>query len=156
MSHKLEVLFVCSHNSARSQMAEGWLKHLAEDQFNVASAGVEPGVLNPLSVRAMAEVGIDLSQNRAEGIATYLGRRRVDYLIVVCDKASQTCPRVWPGVCERLDWSFDDPSAAQGSEEERLAVFRRVRDEIRASVEEWIASSRDGQPARAMPQGEGR
>ncbi len=156
MSRKPGVLFVCSHNSARSQMAEGWLKHLAGDRFEVASAGVDPGVLNPLSVRAMAEVGIDISQNRAEGIASYLGRWKVDYLIVVCDKASQTCPRIWPGVCERLDWSFDDPSAAHGSEAERLAVFRRVRDEIRERVEEWIETSPNGQAARAMPHGESR
>jgi len=148
MSRKQNVLFVCSHNSARSQMAHGWLEHLAGDRFEVASAGVEPGRVNPLSVRAMAEVGIDISTHSARDIREFLGRWKVDSLIIVCDKASQTCPRIWPGVCERLNWSFDDPSAATGSEEERLAVFRRVRDEIHRALEQWIESM-DQTAARA-------
>ena len=140
MSLNNGVLFVCSHNSARSQMAEGWLRHLAGDRFEVASAGVEPGTLNPLSVEAMAEVGIDISKQKAQGIHEYLGRWPVYYLIVVCDKAAQTCPRLWPGARVRLNWYFDDPSAAQGSHEDKLNVFRRVRDEIRAKIEQWLAT----------------
>jgi arsenate reductase len=132
------VLFVCSHNSARSQMAEGWLRHLAGDRFDVHSAGVEPGELNPLAVRAMAEAGVDISRHAAEGIERYAERVPIDHVIVVCDAAAQRCPRFWPGIGERQLWPFDDPSAAPGSEEEKLAVFRRVRDEIRARIEQWL------------------
>ncbi|MFW5653113.1 MAG: arsenate reductase ArsC [Planctomycetota bacterium] len=132
------VLFVCSHNSARSQMAEGLLRHLAGDRFEVASAGVQPGTLNPLSVRAMAEDGIDISSHRAKGVKELLGNIAVHHLIVVCDKAAETCPRVWPGMRERHFWPFDDPSAATGTDEERLAFFCRVRDEIRAKIEHWL------------------
>ena len=134
------VLFVCSHNSSRSQMAEGWLRHLAGDRFEVASAGVEPGTLNPLAVEAMAEVGIDISNHKAQGIKEYLGHWPVYYLIVVCDKAGETCPRIWPGARERLNWFFDDPAAAKGTHEQKLSVFRRVRDEIRDRIETWLES----------------
>lgn len=134
------VLFVCSHNSSRSQLAEGWLRHLAGDRFQVASAGVEPGTINPLAVEAMAEVGIDISHHKAQGIGDYLGHWPVCYLIVVCDKAAETCPRIWPGSRERLHWFFDDPAAVKGTHEDKMRVFRRVRDEIRDKVEEWIAT----------------
>src|SRR4051812_5816224 len=113
MSHNNGVLFVCSHNSARSQMAEGWLRHLAGDRYEVASAGVEPGTLNPLSIEAMSEVGIDISDQKAKGITDLLGKWPVHTLIVVCDKAAETCPRIWPGARERLHWFFDDPAAAE-------------------------------------------
>ena len=142
---KPNVLFVCSHNSARSQMAEGWLRHLAGDRFGVYSAGVDPGTLNPLAVRAMQEVGLDIADHKAEGVKTYLGHVPVSTLVIVCDKAAETCPRVWPGMKERLFWPFDDPSAAQGSDEDKLEVFRRVRDEIREKIEHWLAE----QPAPA-------
>lgn len=141
------VLFVCSHNSARSQMAQGWLEHLAGDRFAVYSAGVEPGVLNPMAVRAMAEVGIDISHHVAEGIHKYLGKVAIYHLIIVCDKASQTCPRIWPGARERHEWIFDDPSAAMGSEDEKLDVFRRVRDEIREKIEGWLSEQSQGASA---------
>jgi len=139
MNSKPNVMFVCSHNSARSQMAEGWLRHLAGDRFDVYSAGVDPGTLNPLSVRAMAEVGVDISDHKAEGVKAYLGHVPVAHLIVVCDKAANTCPRVWPGLVERHFWPFEDPSAATGSDEDKLEVFRRVRDEIKAKIEQWLA-----------------
>lgn len=137
--HRQGVLFICTHNSARSQMAEAWLRHLAGDRFEAYSAGVAPGVINPLTVKAMAEVGIDLSGAEAQGIDEYLGRVPVHRVITVCDKAATSCPRVWPGAAERLNWFFDDPSAATGSEGEKLATFRRVRDEIRAKVEAWLS-----------------
>lgn len=140
MSFKRGVLFVCSHNSARSQMAEGWLRHLAGDRFEVASAGVEPGALHPLAVRVMAEVGVDISGHKAESIARYLGRWDVSYLIVVCAQAAERCPRVWPNVLGRMQWFFDDPSAVEGSEAARLEAFREVRDAIRAKIEGWLAS----------------
>ncbi len=140
MSLNNGVRFVCSHNSARSQMAQGWLEHLAGDRFEVYSAGVEPGTLNPLSVTAMAEVGIDISDHVAEGIDKYLGKVPIYHLIIVCDKASQTCPRIWPGARERYEWLFEDPSAATGSDDDKLVVFRRVRDEIKAKIEAWLQS----------------
>jgi len=132
------VLFVCSHNSARSQMAEGWLRHLAGDRFEIASAGVEPGTLNPLAVDVMREVGIDIAHHQAQGIRDYLGKWNVYCLIIVCDKAAQACPRIWPGSRVRLHWFFEDPSAATGTREEKLAVFRRVRDAIREQIESWL------------------
>jgi len=138
MSFKKSVLFVCSHNSARSQMAEGWLRHLAGDAFNVASAGVEPGTLNPFAVKAMAEVGIDISDHEAESIHDYLGKWNVTYLIVVCSNAARSCPRIWPNILERYSWFFDDPAAVEGSDEEKLAAFRQVRDEIRDRIESWL------------------
>jgi len=138
------ILFVCSHNSARSQMAHGWMKHLAGDDYQIYSAGVEPGTLNPLSVKAMAEVGIDISDHVAEGIDKYLGKVPIYYLIIVCDKAAQTCPRIWPGSRERLHWFFDDPSAAEGTEQQKLEAFRRVRDEIGEKVKAWLEELKTG------------
>lgn len=120
-------------------MAEGWLRHLAGDRFEASSAGVEPGTLNPLAVEAMREVGIDIAGARAEGVADYPGRADVDTVIIVCDRAAESCPADWPGAHERLHWFFDDPSAAAGSDEEKLAVFRRVRDEIRDRIEAWLS-----------------
>jgi arsenate reductase len=137
------VLFLCTHNSARSQMAEGLLRRLAGDRFEVASAGTEARGVNPLAVRAMAEIGVDLRGHTSKTLDHFL-REPWDYVITVCDNANESCP-VFPGRVTRLHWSFDDPSAAAGDDEQRLAVFRRVRDEIRARIEAWLA-----QPA-ALP-----
>lgn len=144
------VLFVCTHNSARSQMAEGWLRHLAGERFTVHSAGVEPGTLNPLAVEAMREVGVDISGHKAEGIKAYLGKVPIYYLVIVCDKAANTCPRIWPGSRERLHWFFDDPSAATGTHDEKLALFRRVRDQIGDHIKRWLAEL-DGKHATHAP-----
>ena len=130
------VLFLCTHNSARSQMAEGLLRRLAADRFEVASAGTEARGVNPLAVRAMADIGVDLRGHTSKTLDRFLGERW-DYVITVCDNASESCP-VFPGPVTRVHWSFDDPSAAAGGEQ-RLAVFRRVRDEIRARIETWLA-----------------
>lgn len=130
------VLFLCTHNSARSQMAEGFLRALAGDRFEAGSAGTEKTAVNPLAIRVMAERGIDIgahSSKRYEDVAPPAW----DYLITVCDDAAERCPVV-PGSVERLHWSFADPSRATGSEEQRLAVFRRVRDEIQARVAAWL------------------
>jgi arsenate reductase (thioredoxin) len=135
MRHR--VLFVCTHNSARSQMAEGMLRHLSGDRVEVASAGTEARGVNPLAVRAMAEIGVDLRGHASKTLDRFVGERWDD-VITVCDGANESCP-VFPGASRRLHWSFDDPSAATGSEEQRLAVFRRVRDEIRARIETWLA-----------------
>jgi arsenate reductase len=147
MPSKPVVLFVCSHNSARSQMAEGWLRHLAGDRYDARSAGVDPGTLNPLAVRAMDEVGIDISGHRAEGVRQYLGHVPVAYLVIVCDKAARSCPRVWPGVRDRFFWPFDDPAAVEGTAEQKLEAFRQIRDEIRSAISAWL--DRDAQAPTA-------
>src|SRR6266478_4725572 len=131
------VLFLCTYNSARSQMAEGLLRRPAGDRFEVASAGTEARGVNPVAVRAMADIGVDLRGHTSKTLERFLGERW-DYVITVCDNANESCP-VFPGRVTRLHWSFDDPSAAAGGDEQRLAVFRRVRDEIRARIEVWLA-----------------
>src|SRR5262245_24826320 len=133
---KIRVLFLCTHNSARSQMAEGLLRHLAGDRFEVASAGTEARGVHPLATRAMAEIGIDLRGQTSKTFNRFLGERW-DYVITVCDSANEACP-VFPAKTTRLHWGFDDPSAANGTDEERLAVFRRVRDEIKTRLESWL------------------
>ncbi|MDP1948323.1 MAG: arsenate reductase ArsC [Nitrospirota bacterium] len=134
---KERVLFLCTGNSARSQMAEGWLRHLAGDRFEVFSAGTHPVGLNSGSVKAMAEVGIDISQHRSKS-ATEFTALPIDYVITVCDRAKETCPR-WSGAVRLIPWSFDDP-AALSDEAERRQVFRRVRDEIASAIREFQVS----------------
>ena len=137
--NKKRVLFVCVHNSARSQMAEAFLKQMAGDRFEVESAGLEPGMLNPVVVEVMKEVGIDISQNLTKSVFEFYKQgKQYDYVITVCDESqSGACP-VFPGKGERLHWGFDDPSSFQGSPEERLAKTRVVRDKIRKKIEEWL------------------
>jgi arsenate reductase len=127
------VLFICTHNSARSQMAEGWLRTLGRAHFAAFSAGTEATAVRPLAIRAMAEVGIDISGQRSKTLAQYLDQP-FDLVITVCDDANEACP-IFPGARERRHWSFPDPSRATGTEEEQLAVYRRVRDAIRARIE---------------------
>jgi arsenate reductase (thioredoxin) len=129
-------LFLCAHNSARSQMAEGFLRAMAGDRFEVGSAGTEKSAVNPLAIRAMAERGVDIAGHTSK-IYAEVASPRWDYLITVCDDANEGCPWV-PGSVTRLHWSFPDPSRATGSEEERLAVFRRVRDQIHERVTDWL------------------
>jgi len=136
------VLFLCTHNSARSQMAEGFLRAMAGDRFEVQSAGTTATRVHPLATRVMAEVDIDLGSHVSKTLDALLDEPW-DYVITVCDSASERCP-VFPGRTTRLHWSFDDPSAAEGREEGRLAVFRRVRDQIRASLEAWLADPLTG------------
>lgn len=133
------VLFICTHNSARSQMAEGLLRHLAGERFEVESAGTEQTHVRPLAIEAMKELGIDISSQTSKTIAS-LGDRKFDWAITVCDNANEACP-VFSGGTRRLHWSFDDPSATVGSDEERLAVFRRLRDEIGGQIENFLAES---------------
>src|SRR5215211_3385046 len=133
MTEKTRVLFLCTHNSARSQMAEGLLRDLAGDQFEVMSAGTEATHVRPLAVRAMEEIGIDISGQESKTLDRYLDQP-FDYVITVCDDANEACP-FFPGAQSRLHWSFEDPSRAEGSDEERLEVFRRVRDEIKDRVQ---------------------
>jgi arsenate reductase (thioredoxin) len=133
MTEKTRVLFLCTHNSARSQMAEGLLRDLAGDQFEVMSAGTEATRVRPLAVRAMEEIGVDISGQESKTLDRYLDQP-FDYVITVCDDANEACP-FFPGAQSRLHWSFDDPSRAEGSDEERLEVFRRVRDGIKDRVQ---------------------
>ena len=133
------VLFLCTGNSCRSQMAEGWLRHLAGDRFDAASAGTHPVGLNQRAVTVMKEVGVDISRHRSTRMDELLGQR-FDYVITVCDRAKKTCP-MFPGATSVLHWSFDDPADAQGEEEARLAVFRRVRDEIAQRVRTFVGNA---------------
>lgn len=138
---KTKVLFVCIHNSARSQMAEAWLNHLYGDRFVATSAGLEPGTLNPYAVRVMAEVGIDIANAPTKSVFDiYKSGKLFHYVVTVCDEtAAERCP-IFPGVVKRLHWSFLDPSQVQGSEEEKLAQTRAVRDAIRKTIDEWVAT----------------
>ncbi|KPJ58831.1 MAG: arsenate reductase [Latescibacteria bacterium DG_63] len=139
---KIKVLFVCEHNSARSQMAEAFLNSIAGDKYEAYSAGLEPGTLNPLAIEAMKEVGIDISKKKTKSVFDFYKRGEFfSYVITVCDPASaQRCP-VFPGTVSRMNWNFDDPSAFEGSQLERLAETRKVRDAIKVRVEEFIRST---------------
>ena len=133
------VLFLCTGNSARSQMAEGFLRKYAPERFEAHSAGLEPKPLHPLTVKVMEEVGVDMSGHKSKGFETYLGKVHFEYLITVCDEAEKNCPTVWPGVNNRLHWYFEDPAALVGTEAEKLAKFRQVRDQIDQKVKAWVA-----------------
>jgi len=135
MSDKKRVLILCTGNSARSQMAEGLLRHDASDRFGVASAGTKASFVRPEAIAVMQELGIDISGQRSKNVAEFDGQH-FDYVITVCDNARETCP-VFFGPAERLHHSFDDPAALNGSDEERLAIFRRVRDELRVFLGEF-------------------
>jgi len=138
----MNVLFLCTGNSARSQMAEGLLRDLAREQFEVFSAGSKPSVVNPLAVRAMEERGIDIRPHRSKHLQEYLGQP-FDYVITVCDNAAEHCP-VFPGRAERIHWSFPDPAAASGGEAEQLAAFRAVRDAIEERFRAWLVAQAAG------------
>jgi arsenate reductase (thioredoxin) len=140
MPEKPSVLFLCTQNSARSQIAEGMLRNLAESRFEVHSAGTEATRLRPQAMKVMDEIGIDISQQESKTLDRYLGEP-FDYVITVCDEANEACP-IFPGAKNRLHWSLEDPSQATGSEEERLAVFRRVRDEIRERIEQELVDEK--------------
>ena len=137
---KQRVLFICVHNSARSQMAEAFLNEICGDDFDAHSAGLEPGKLNPLAVKAMREIGIDISQQQTQFVSDVLkSGEQFDYVITVCDESSaERCP-IFPGDAKRLHWSFPDPSALSGTHDERLARTRKIRDQIRARIEAWCA-----------------
>lgn len=134
------VLVLCTGNSARSQMAEGLLRHKGGTRYQVFSAGTHPSVVNPLAIEAMREVAIDISHHRSKSVDEF-AEEKFDYVITVCDNANKNCP-VFPGQAKRIHWSFDDPAAASGSKEERLSVFRRVRDEIAARLSAFVARER--------------
>jgi len=136
---KSRILFLCTGNSARSQMAEAFLRKYAGDYFEVYSAGLEPKGLNPLTIQVMEEAGFDMSGHRSKGVGEYLGKVLFQYLITVCDDADKNCPTVWLGVNQRLHWSFEDPARFEGTEEQKLAKFRQVRDLIDTRLKAWLA-----------------
>ena len=132
---KQQVLILCTGNSARSQMAEGLLRSFAGDTLDVFSAGSKPSVVNPYAIRAMDEVGIDISQQRSKHLNEYL-THDFDYVITVCDSAAETCP-IFPGKAQRIHWSFPDPAAVEGSEEDKIESFRNVREALARQFKLW-------------------
>jgi arsenate reductase (thioredoxin) len=140
MTNRKRVLILCTGNSARSQMAEGLLRHIAGDRFDIASAGVSPTHVRPEAITAMREIGIDISHHNSKSVDAFVGQE-FDYVITVCDNANEQCP-VFPGKTKRIHWSFDDPAAVDGDEELRLAVFRRVRDEIHDRLQLFVRQQR--------------
>lgn len=142
---KRKVLFLCTGNSCRSQMAEGFLRRYGNAEFIAYSAGLAPEKkVHPLAVKVMEEMGLDISQKKPKGVREFLGRESINIIITVCNKAEESCPRIWPGVTgpNRIYWPFQDPAAFRGSEEEKIAIFRSVRDQIRNSIKEWLDSRR--------------
>ena len=138
MNEKKRVLFLCSGNSARSQMAEGLMKSLGSDQWDVKSGGTFPSYVHPLAIRVMEEIGIDISQQTSKAYGQFL-EEKFDYIITLCDQAAISCP-AFPGDGVRIHWSLEDPVVAIGTIDERLVVFRRVRDEIKEKIEELLKS----------------
>ena len=136
---KKRVLILCTGNSCRSQMAEGFLRHLGGDRFEVFSAGIKPTEVNPLAIKVMAEVGIDISSHRSKSAMEFI-RQQFDYVITVCDNAKQTCP-VFPGKYKKIHWDLEDPAEASGSEEDRLVVFRKIRDQIQNNISEFLVAN---------------
>jgi arsenate reductase len=134
------VLFVCGGNSCRSQMAEAFLRKHGGDRFAAHSCGLEATEIHPFTIAVMKEVGIDIVADgqRAEHVSTYLGKLPVAHLVAVCDAAAQRCPSVWPGALQRHTWPFEDPPAFAGTDEEKLAKFREVRDAIEARIVAWL------------------
>lgn len=144
----LLVLFLCTHNSSRSQMAEGLLRARGGKRYAVFSAGTHPRAVHPLAVKAMAELGIDISEragHRAKGIEEFVNEPPMDLVITVCDEAAEECP-YFPRARHQEHWSFPDPSKATGSEEERLAVFRQVRGAIAARIDTFLERDTEGRP----------
>ena len=140
MIDKTRVLFLCTHNSARSQMAEAWLRSMAGGRYEVASAGTQATRVHPLALKAMGEVGVDLTGHTSKTLDGFL-TDPWDYVITVCDSANEACP-IFPRGTTRLHWSFPDPSQAVGTESERLEMFRRVRDQIRERLAIWLQDAR--------------
>lgn len=136
---KIKVIFICVHNSARSQMAEAFLKKYGGDKFEVTSAGLEPGVLNPVVVEVMKEIGIDISNNKAKSVFDfYKNGNFFSYVITVCDESqSERCP-IFPGVVKQMHWGFTDPSSFDGTFEEKKAKTRKVRDDIETKIKQWL------------------
>lgn len=142
MASKKRVLFVCTGNSARSQIAEGLLRHISKGEVEAFSAGTQPQPVNPLAVRVMSEAGVDISNHRSKSVATFADQS-FDFVITVCDRAKEECPR-WPGQVDYIHWSIDDPARVGGPEDERLKAFRKARDELRQRITLFLLANRIG------------
>ncbi len=138
MDFRNRVLFLCTGNTARSQMAEGLLRYYADEKFDVYSAGLQPGVIHPMAVQVMNEINIDITNQVAKGVEKYLGKLFIHYLITVCHQAEKNCPSVWPGVQKKLHWYFEDPAAFQGNADQQLERFRKVRNQIDNKIRLWL------------------
>jgi len=141
---KPRVLFLCTGNSARSQMAEAFLRKYGGDKFEVHSAGLDPTVINPYTVKVLEEIGIDTSDQYAKSLEAYLGKVRFSYLITVCSNAEERCP-IFPGMGTRIHWPFEDPAAFQGNDEEKTEKFREIRNQIEEKIKGWIAELKQEQ-----------
>ncbi len=137
MANKTRVLFLCTGNSARSQMAEAFLRLHGGERFEAHSAGLEPKGINPYTRRVLAEAGVDMSGQSSKDLTVYLGKTHFGYLITVCSNAEARCP-IFPGVATRLYWPFDDPAAVEGTDEDKLTAFRRVRDALETRILDWL------------------
>jgi arsenate reductase len=137
---KPKVIFLCTGNSARSQMAEGLMRHLGGESYEVYSAGLEPKGINPFAIRAMDEIGIDIRDQASTDVMEYLGRVEFPYLITLCDHAEANCPRAFLSLGEHEHWGLQDPAAFAGSEDEKLAVFIEARNDIEGRIREWLAA----------------
>ena len=145
--NKIRVLFLCSTNSARSQMAEAFLRSYAGDRFEAHSAGIEPKEIHPLTKKVMDEIGIDISGQYSKSLKDYMGKIHFGYLITVCDEADKKCPTTFPGMGQRLRWSLEDPTQFVGTEEEKLKKFREIRDQIKKRVKEWVDNQGGSKPS---------
>ena len=135
---KARLLILCTGNAARSQMAEAFLKKYAGDRFEVYSAGLEPQEIHPYTRKVMEERGFDLQGQYSKGAGEFLGKKYFPYVIIVCQQANEKCPTMFPGFLHRMFWPFEDPAAFVGTEEEKLAKFREVRDQIEARLTQWL------------------
>jgi arsenate reductase len=142
MSNRIRVLILCTGNSARSQMAEGLLRHYGGETFEVVSAGIDPSFVRPEAIEVMREIDIDISSHRSKSVEEFIGQP-FDYVITVCDNANQRCP-IFPGASRRIHWSIEDPAAIEGNAETRLEAFRIARNELRKLLSEFIAVAPEG------------
>jgi len=140
---KVNVLFLCTANAARSQMAEAFVRKYGGDTFKAFSAGLRPRGIHPFTIQVMEEIGVSMEGQFAKPFSDYMGKERFAYLITVCAKAEEECPKAFPGVALRMHWPFDDPLEAEGDEEERLQKFRDVRDQIEQRIKEWVAEKQN-------------
>lgn len=138
--NKVRVLFLCSGNSARSQMAEAFLRSLAGYRYEAYSAGIEPKEIHPLTKKVMSEAGIDISRQYSKALKDYMGKVHFGYLITVCSQADEQCPTTFPGMGQRLHWDLEDPAKFAGTDEEKLNKFRQVRDQVKQRIQEWLKS----------------
>lgn len=136
--NKPKVLFLCTSNSARSQMAEAFLRKYAGDKFEAYSAGMEPQEIHPSTKQVMEEIGVPLTGQYAKGFREYLGKVHFAYLITICSDAEERCPTTFPGMGQRLHWPFSDPATFRGDESQKIAMFRKIRDQIAERITEWI------------------